>query len=159
VRLDAIGSFAHHPFAPAELPRTHLARCTVSFDQWPAAFGLSMRTDAELGGWFFTFDRVRGTVHLSRWPHPLDDFWADLVGRGGEYRAVDGPLVPEARLAVGPGPGRVECSLLVEGPIVELYVDDRVVLTHRIVDRGEQALGAFVVDGSATYELQVTTPG
>ncbi len=120
----------------------------------PSSFGVLLRTDADLGGWYLTLDRLRGSVHLARWPHPLDDFWADLVGRGQERREVDGPFTDEARWSAAGNEVRV--SLLVEGPLVEVYVDDAVALTHRIpADAGTNELGVFVVDGTIDVGVAV----
>jgi beta-fructofuranosidase len=131
VDLPAPGTSAAHGFDLAPVPDAYLAQFEFSFDEAPAAFGVSLRTDDDLAGWFVAFDRSRGTVNLSRRPHPLDDFWADLVGRGHERRDVDGPFVAEARLELPRASGRVACTLLVEGSVVEIYVDDRLALTHR----------------------------
>jgi hypothetical protein len=95
---------------------------------------VTLRTDDDLAGWFLAFDRVRGTVHLSRHPHPPDDFWADLVGRGHERRDIDGPFVAEARFAA-PGETRPRaCALLVERSVVEIYIESRLALTHRVTE-------------------------
>jgi beta-fructofuranosidase len=159
IELQGTGSFASHFFVPSTLPASYLAHWTFSFNEAPAAFGIALRTDNNLAGWFVTFDRVRESVHLSRYPHALDDFWAELVGRGAQQRDVDGSLVAEARQDLPRHKDRVECSLLVEDSLVELYVDDRVALTHRILERGHIELGAFVVDGYVTCAVSARAHG
>ncbi|MBX3031723.1 MAG: family 43 glycosylhydrolase, partial [Chloroflexi bacterium] len=110
VRLEAVGGGAERIVAPVVDASPYLADFTfrvsggaaaapgmaaapgaAAVPGVPSSFGVLLRTDAELGGWYLTLDRLRGSVHLARWPHPLDDFWADLVGRGQERREVDGP--------------------------------------------------------------------
>ncbi|WP_424532751.1 family 43 glycosylhydrolase [Sphaerisporangium viridialbum] len=157
ITLDAVGSSADHILTPATVPSAYLVRCAFSGDDSPAAFGLMLRTDADLAGWYVTFDRIRGSVHLSRSPYPLDDFWADLVGRGAERREVDGALAAEARVALAEGPVRAECAILVDGSVVEVYVNDEVVLTHRIDDSGDDELGLFVVDGAVTCQVSLAS--
>ncbi|MCU1676801.1 MAG: hypothetical protein JWM93_1559 [Frankiales bacterium] len=155
--MNAVGSAQYLSLGMADTPHTYLASFDLSAGD-AAAFGVMIRTDVDLGGWFVTIDRVRGSVHLSRSPHPLDDFWADLVGRGGERRDVDGALVAEARLSLGTGT-RTACSLLVDGDVLEVYVDRRVALTHRITASSPAVseLGVFVVDGRLDGSADVRT--
>lgn len=157
--LSATGGFFHASVGDARLPSAYLADFDFTYNEPPAGFGISFRTDEELGGWFLAYDRVRRSVHLSHSPHPLDDFWADLVGRGQERREVDGPFVAEVRIATLVKGETRRASLLVEGPLVEIYFDDGQVLTHRIPVGGIQELGIFILDGDVTCRTDIRVPG
>ncbi len=79
-----------------------------------------------------------------------------MAVRGADYREVDGPLVAEARLPLSADHG-VQCSVLVDGPILEVCVNDQRALTYRIDEGGENELGAFAVDGEVACRLAVHT--
>lgn len=143
-RLDAVGGAAQAVLGEA-LAAASALDCTFETDGDPAQFGLALAEDADGDGWWITFDRTSGRVRLAREPRPLDDFWADLTGRGRAYREVDGPVVAEARYHTGLTRHRL--LVLLSGEVLELYVDDRVALSHRI-DRSRPLHPlAFVVDG------------
>lgn len=149
--LDAVGTAADAVVA-AELPGPYLARCRLDWGAEPAAVGLTLRTDADGGGWYLAFEA--GTVSLARVPGPLDDFWADLVGRGGERREVDGAVAASAPYVLPDG--GVDLLLLVEGPLLEAYVAGTLALTARIDPPGGAELGVFVVDGCVSAEVTVS---
>jgi hypothetical protein len=129
VGLEAIGGEAHTT-ATDIVPATCLIRCEFVVAGCPAAFGVALAENEDLEGWYVTFDRKRGSVTLAREPRPRDDFWADLTGRGASYRNVDGPAVAEAPCAVESGAHAL--TILLDGGILEIYVDARKALTHRI---------------------------
>lgn len=114
----------------------------------PSTFGLLLRPDGDLAGHAIVFDRIRRTVSLERWPPPLDSFWADLVGRSGEVREVDGPRLVEHPLDWSLGGAGVECQLLISGSIIECYINNSLVLTYRIYGGGLHQLGVYVDGGS-----------
>ena len=120
----------------------------------PAAFGLALAENDDLEGWFVTFDRNRGFVTLAREPRPLDDFWADLTGRAAAYRGVDGPIVAEAPYS--PESDANALTVLLDDEILEVYVDARRALTHRIARTTALRAVAFAVDGCAEVNVQVS---
>lgn len=103
---------------------------------------------ADEEGWRCEVVRATGEVRLRREPTPMDDFWADLTGRGSEYREVDGEFVARGRILDQSVP--VAFTVCVDGPILEIYVSDEIALTHRMDSAAPRALSAFVVDGDAT---------
>jgi hypothetical protein len=126
----------------------YLFTCRFRSNGAPATFGLLLRPDGDLAAHAIVFDRVRRTVSLLRWPPPLDSFWADLVGRSGEVREVDGPRLVEHPLDWSLDGAGVECQLLISGSIAEFYVKHSVAMTYRIYSGGLHQLGVFVDDGS-----------
>lgn len=145
IRFDAKGQFA---WRTIDLPASeYLFTCRFRSEGTPAKFGLLLRPDSDLAAHAIVFDRIRRTVSLERWPAPLDSFWADLVGRSGEVREVDGPRLVEHSLDWSLDGGGVECQLLIAGSIVEFYVNHSVSLTYRIYGRGSRQLSVFVDDG------------
>jgi beta-fructofuranosidase len=154
-RIDAVGGAGSA--APGEALATAAALdCVFETEGDPARFGLALAEDEEGDGWWITFDRASARVRLVREPQPLDDFWADLTGRGRAYREVDGPVVAEAcfdtRLT------RHRLLVLLSGEVLELYVDDRVALSHRIDRTRPLRPVAFVVDGGVRARVTPLRP-
>jgi beta-fructofuranosidase len=155
VKLEAIGGEAHATVIDV-LPRTCLVRAEFAVTDNPAAFGLTLAENDDLEGWFITFDRNRGFVILAREPRPLDDFWADLTGRAASVRNVDGPIVAEAPYSHESNGNAV--TILLDGEILEVYIDARSALTHRIARTTQIRAVAFVVDGRAEVNVRVSNP-
>jgi beta-fructofuranosidase len=154
-KLEAIGGEAHAT-AIHILPETCLIRAEFAVADNPAAFGLALAENDDLEGWFLTFDRNRSSATLAREPRPLDDFWADLTGRSAADRNVDGPIVAEAPYS--PESGSNVLSVLLDDEILEIYVDTRRALTHRIARTTPLRAVAFVVDGCAEVNVRVSKP-
>jgi beta-fructofuranosidase len=152
-KLEAIGGEAHAT-AIDVLPGTCLIRAQFTVADNPAAFGLALAENDDLEGWFVTFDRKRGFVTLAREPQPLDDFWADLTGRSAAHRNVDGPIVDEAPYSTESGGHAL--TLLLDGEIIEVYIDARRALTHRIARTAALRAVAFAVDGRAEVNVRVS---
>jgi len=152
LNLRAVGGEAHSALWEA-LPNTCLMRAGFTTSGNPAAFGLMLVGNGDLEGWFITFDRTRGSVNLAREPRPLDDFWADLTARQSICREVDGAIVAEA--AYPTDATRQSLMVLLDGEILEVYVNDACALSHRI-GRGLPVQPAmFVVDGDAEVTFAV----
>jgi beta-fructofuranosidase len=98
-------------------------------------------------GWRCEILPATGEVRLRREPTPLDDFWADLTDRGSEYREVDGEFVARGRLL--DSSSRFSVAIVVDGPLLEIYLADQIALTHRMDSAQSWALSAFSVDGTA----------
>jgi beta-fructofuranosidase len=155
VTLEAIGGEAHATVTDV-LPRTCLIRAEFAVTDNAAAFGLTLAENDDLEGWFLTFDRNRGFVTLAREPRPLDDFWADLTGRPQSVRNVDGPIVADAPYSHESDGNAV--TILLDGEILEVYVDARSALTHRIARSTQIRAVAFIVDGRAEVNVRVSKP-
>lgn len=153
--VEAIGGEAHAILSDV-LPKTSLIRAEFTVTKSPAAFGLALAENEDLEGWFVTFDRNRRSVTLTREPRPLDDFWADLTGRAAGYRNVDGPIVAETLYASKSGANAL--TVLLDDEILEVYVDARRALTHRIARNAGLRAVAFAVDGRAEVNLRVSKP-
>ncbi|WP_158818684.1 glycoside hydrolase family 32 protein [Methylocapsa sp. S129] len=149
LKLESNGGFAWEVF---ELDREdYLLSGRFHFHPAPARFGLLLRPDDDLTAFAVVFDSARRSVSLTRWPAPLDSFWADLVDRSGETREVDGPRLVEHPFewrSDGSGP---EFQLLATGSVVEIFVDRRVALSYRIYSGARQRIGVFVEGGSMEF--------
>jgi beta-fructofuranosidase len=154
-KLGAIGGEAHVA-ATDDLPKTCLIRAEFALADHPTAFGLVLAENDDLEGWFVTFDRNQGTVTLAREPRPLDDFWADLTGRPTSDRNVDGPIVAETPYAAELGSHTL--IVLLDNKILEVYVDSRTALTHRISRHGALRAVPFAVDGRLEVDVRLSKP-
>jgi beta-fructofuranosidase len=149
--------------APRHLGRIGAKEETVLADMLPAcalieaefaapdaaAVGIELVQETTETSVRLTIRLGEGRVTLTREPQPLDDFWADLTGRGAEYREVDGPILTEAHLLPGPGRRPIAVRLVVDGEILEAFVDEDVVLTHRMRRTDKEVVRVFVADGIA----------
>ena len=107
-------------------------------------FGLLFRMDDDLVGYAVTFDRGRSTVALTRWPPPASPPWENSMGHGSAPE-VDGPRLVERHLPmVG---AAIDCRLVVEDSLLEIFVDEVVALSYRVYHRGPHELGWYVSDG------------
>ena len=124
----------------------YLFSCAIKPESDTALFGLLFRMDDDLAGYAFTFDRRRDSAALIRWPQPLDKFWSEFVGYD-EPREVDGPRLVEEQIDLK-GASPVECRLIVDESLVELYVNDTIALSYRVHGRSLHELGLFADDGA-----------
>jgi beta-fructofuranosidase len=125
---------------------------TFRSDETPASFGLLLRPDDSLNGLALVFDRRRRSVSLTRWPAPLDTFWADLVGRSGELREVDGPRLVEHQLNFDLKGDGVSCQVISSGSLIEIYVDNTVAFSYRLYAQSPR-IGLFAEDAEIAYDL------
>lgn len=152
IDLDGQGGHAEEPIG--DLPGSAIVR--ASFDEATAAIvGLDLTVDERASGWRLELDRMRGRARLFAVPSPLDDFWADLTGRAGQYREVDGPNLAVAEgLSFGDS---IELEVVLDGEIFEAYIASQAVLTQRI-DRGVPLkAGAFALGGKASVDAMILT--
>jgi beta-fructofuranosidase len=109
-----------------------------------AEFGLLFRVDDDLAGYAVTFDRGRSTVALTRWPPPASPPWEHTMGNGSAPE-VDGPRLVERPWSAGST--AIDCRLVVEDSLLELFVDDVVALSYRVYRRALHELGWYASDG------------
>lgn len=102
--------------------------------------------DADERGWAVVWRPGRRSVELRVTPEPLDDFWADLTGTHDD-RDVDGAV-----LAAAPRRGsasRARLTLLLDGDLLEVFVDGASPLTHRVSRSAGLRLTCASVDGTS----------
>ncbi|ERK72106.1 family 43 glycosylhydrolase [Leifsonia aquatica] len=152
VALDGVGG--NSEVRLGVLPDSAVIRATFT-DATAAIVGLDLIVDDHAAGWRIELDRGRGRARLAAVPSPLDDFWADLTGRAGQYREVDGPILASAEsLELGE---RVELVVVLDGEIVEIYLDGRVALTQRLDRTKPIELGAYALAGDSKVTVTVST--
>lgn len=109
-----------------------------------AEFGVLIRSDDDLAGYAVTFDRGRGTVALVAWPQPSSPPWSESMARA-QVVEPDGPRLVEMSL---PGlADAVHVVVVVDGSLLEVYVDDVTALSYRIYARAPHELGFYADDG------------
>lgn len=120
-----------------------------------AEVGIGLEVDPLGSGWRVSVDPRRARVSLSREPRPLDDFWADLTHRSSDYREVDGPFLAWADLPAAVQD--VELAILLDGDLLEIYVNEAVALTHRVERTDDLRVRGFVTDGAADTSLRIAS--
>lgn len=150
--LEGVGGSAGH-LVLSMVPIRARMRVTFTSVDGATSLGVLLTTDDRGAGWRLDVVSTSGEVRLRRDPTPLDDFWADLTGRAGEYREVDGEFVACAH--VSPVGDRLTVEIVLDGPLLEAYVAGESALTHRLdLDNG-YGLEIFVVDGCAEFDVEV----
>lgn len=136
------------------LPENAFLEFSFAFEETPAEYGIMFEEDDLGSGWRVTFDRRTSQIFLTREPRELDDFWADLTHRTGDGREVDGHHLASAMLPNAAGLER-QLTVILEGELLELYVDDQVALSYRLKPRKASSLSAFVNDGEARVKAEM----
>lgn len=117
--------------------------------------GLDFIVDEQAAGWRIELDRGRGRARLVAIPSPLDDFWADLTGRAGQYREVDGPVLAFAEgLDFG---SDLKLTVVLDGEIAEIYIDERAALTQRLDRQRPLTLAGFALAGTTKLGVTAST--
>lgn len=94
-----------------------------------AVVGLDL-LDVDQCGLRLSYRPATGRAELRAHPWPLDDFWADLTGRRPDVREVDGPVLDSAQL--DPGTASLDVRAVLDGEVLEIYLDGQVALTWRV---------------------------
>ncbi len=129
----------------AMIDNGYLLDCVLRPAPETAEFGILIRVDDDLAGYAVTFARGRGTVSLTAWPQPASPPWSESMA----HASTSGPDGP--RLVEMPLPGltdAIRCRLVVEGSLIEVYVDDVAALSYRVYARARHELGFYADDGA-----------
>lgn len=125
--------------------RGYVLDCVLRPAADTAEFGILFHVDDDLAGYALTFDRGRGTVSLTAWPQPGAPAWSESTAHAPTVEP-DGPRLVEMSLAHVAEP--IRCRLVVEGSLIEIYVDDVTALSYRIYGRARHELGFYADDGA-----------
>lgn len=139
-----------------KLPAASLIELRFMADE-KSIVGFDLVADDQGAGWRVAINLQQASIELSKEPRPLDDFWADLTGRQGDYRDVDGPVIARGVLEPSSEPGEITISALLDGELLEIYVNNEVALTQRIRSEPTMALVLFANGGDAQINARVST--
>jgi beta-fructofuranosidase len=131
-----------------------LFRCTVTAGEGYSPFGILLQPSQELNPSFaLVFEPTRQTVSIMQYPQSLDPFWASLTKAKVPVYEIDGPRMVERPMAIKPG-AKFDVKILVEGSMVDAFVNDQVALAYRAYDTGKSVstFGLFLEDGSVSFD-------
>jgi beta-fructofuranosidase len=155
-----VGRIGSHGVLPVStsVPSRALVEATFTVGD-AAGLGIDLVRDESGSVLRCLIDLVRQRVTLTLEPRPLDDFWADLTGSGQQYREIDGPVLAAADMV--PGRTRTDATMrwVLDGDVVEIYVDDDVVLTQRVARTAAEQVHAYVLDGTSVVNANVSIFG
>ena len=142
--------------APSTFYQFH---CSLKPQDLQGNFGILLKASSDLSSChFIAFKPGNQCVAILRWPEPLDAFWRDLTDRKVPMPDPDGPHLVERPLSIEVGTN-VDCTILVEDSIVEVFIDNKLSLSHRMYNQGEYELGLIVQSGQVAFEsLTLKTP-
>ena len=130
-----------------------LFECSVVLQEGYGPFGVLLRPTEDLNPAFgLIFQPTRQRVVITQWPQSLDPFWAALTNAKTPATEVDGPRVVERPVSINAG-DRFQVQILVDGPIVEAFINGELALSYRVYDTQEAALFGFLAeDVSVSFE-------
>lgn len=141
VSFEGVDGFSHA--LGDELPLQCRIEATLSFAEGTRGLGLILRASDDLEAGYY----VRLEPHMQR-------LVLDILPRRGDY-----PFAPELERPVDLVPGRLHrLSVLVDGSIAVVYLDDTVAMTFRMYREGAGRLGVFCQEGAAEFaDVEVWT--
>lgn len=130
-----------------------LFECSVILHEGYGPFGILLRPTEDLNPAFgVIFQPTRQRVVITQWPQSLDPFWAALTKAKTPNTEVDGPRVVERPVSINAG-DRFKVQILVDGPIVEAFINGELAMSYRVYDTEEAALFGFLAeDVSVSFE-------
>ncbi|MEZ2390677.1 GH32 C-terminal domain-containing protein [bacterium RCC_150] len=147
-------SVATYSYAVAELPEIDgaaLLTASVTPGDDGGEFGLLVRASDDLASTHaLVFDPQGQRVTFSLIPQSLDPFWESLTSRKVPAPQIDGPHLVERPLAIAKGKTH-NVQVILDGSLVEVFVDGEVALSYRIYDEGARNIGFFAQDNSVTF--------
>jgi beta-fructofuranosidase len=152
LEVDATASFAY-AFLRDEAQGATMLRAQLTLTDGNAVFGVLLKSTDDLDpSWELAFEPARSRVAITRYPRPLDPFWVSLNPEiDVPPMEVDGPNMIERPMAIARGTA-IEVKVVVDGSLVEAFIDDRLALSYRIYDpengKPFSTFGFFVEDGS-----------
>jgi beta-fructofuranosidase len=139
-----------------------LFTCTIVPGESNSPFGVLLNPSEDLNPSFgLLFEPTRQTVSITQWPQSLDPFWASLTKAKVPVYEIDGPRMVERPIAINTGTV-IKVQVLIEGSMVEAFVDDRLALTYRAYESGKSAatFGLYCEDGSVSFNnVAIATEG
>lgn len=141
-------------FLMAKTEGAQLLRCTITAGEGYSPFGVLLHPSQELNPSFaLVFEPTRQTVSIMQYPQSLDPFWASLTKAKVPVYEIDGPRMVERPVSIRPGE-RLDVKILVEGSMIDAFVNDQVALAYRAYDTGksESAFGFFLEDSGVTFD-------
>jgi beta-fructofuranosidase len=147
--VDAVATLG---YALASLPAASgplLVSCRLRANEDGGPFGVLLRPADDLSqAHGLLFDPQSQTVVLTMWPQPLDPFWASLTSAKTPPAQIDGPRLVERPLEIRPGQD-ISCTILLDGSLVEAFVNDEVALSYRLYNE-TPAFGVFAQDAKVS---------
>jgi beta-fructofuranosidase len=139
-----------------------LLTCTITAGEGYSPFGILIHPSEDLNPSFgLVFEPTRQSVSIMQYPQSLDPFWASLTKAKVPVYEIDGPRMVERPLPIKPGE-KIKVQILVEGSMIDAFVNDRLALAYRAYDTGKSVstFGVFLEDGTVVFnDLAITADG
>jgi beta-fructofuranosidase len=137
-----------------------LLQCTITPGEGYSPFGLLLHPSEDLNPSFaLVFEPTRQTVSIMQYPQSLDPFWASLTKAKVPIYEIDGPRMVERPFPVRAGDA-ISLKILVEGSMIDAFVNDQVALAYRAYDTGKSiaTFGVFLEDGATSFDdIRIST--
>ena len=130
-----------------------LLECVVVPGDGYSPFGILMHPSEDLSPSFaLVIEPTRQSVSITQYPQSLDPFWASLTKAKVPVYEIDGPRMVQRPLAIKPGHG-IKVQIIVEGSMIDAFVNDEVSLAYRAYDPGNSVsrFGLFLEDGAVSF--------
>ena len=151
--VGAASSFAYG-LLKTEGEAAQMLQCTITAGESYSPFGILVYPSEELNPSFaLVFEPTRQTVSIMQYPQSLDPFWASLTKAKVPVYEIDGPRMVERPLSFKPG-NDVQVKIIVEGSMIDAFVNDEVALAYRAYDAGMSVstFGVFLEDNRVSFK-------
>jgi hypothetical protein len=139
-----------------------LLQATVTPGDSYSPFGILLHPSDELNPSFaLVFEPTRQSVSIMQYPQSLDPFWASLTKAKVPVYEIDGPRMVERPVPIRSGE-KLKVQIIVEGSMIDAFVNDQVALAYRAYDTGKSVsvFGLFLEDGTVSFgDVTITTNG
>ena len=145
-RLDGLG----YTFIPVD-GDDFLFETSITLGQDTPTAGVLLRTDPDLSeGYRVRFDPVFRRVVIDQWTLRVNTPEEALNAKGLSTRTDPNPLV-EQPLEISPFKA-IDCKVFISGSTVQVFVEERVVLSYRIYKSTGFRLGLYVEAGRVQFD-------
>lgn len=130
-----------------------LLQCTIVPGDGYSPFGILVHPSEDLNPSFaLVIEPTRQSVSITQYPQSFDPFWASLTKAKVPIYEIDGPRMVERPISFKAG-NPIKIQIIVEGPVIDAFVDDQVSLAYRAYDSGKSVstFGVYLEAGIVEF--------
>lgn len=152
IKVDSLEKLAYGFFDVDS--REFLFECDVHMTDVADRAGFLIKASDDIAkGYLLSLDRGNQRISLTKYPVPMDPYWADASVAVKDFSNVepDGPCVAEKAYTLDNGQ-IVNVKIVIDGSIMEIFVDNSVTFSFRCCEKPEHEIGLLAQDAIVTFE-------
>lgn len=151
VTINSISTFSYGFFnVPSD---TFYFNCKLNIQDCGDSAGIIMKACDDVSKCFMlSFDRPVQRVCLTKYPVPMDPYWADasVAVKDFSNSEVDGPHVCEKSFPFNNG-DTIDLKIVIENHILEIFVDEKIAFTFRCCTPMDHDIGLYAQDAIVSF--------